>query len=80
MLKMNEDGTCTYYTGTHDMGNGSVTVQSQVVSNTLKIPMILHHHPGGRYRYLSLATGRLLQPRRIRGGQRGQEVFGVGGR
>lgn len=39
MLKMNEDGTCTYYTGTHDMGNGSVTVQSQVVSNTLKIPM-----------------------------------------
>lgn len=39
MLKMNEDGTCTYFTGTHDMGNGSVTAQTQVVSNVLKIPL-----------------------------------------
>ncbi|MBS5133900.1 MAG: molybdopterin-dependent oxidoreductase [Oscillospiraceae bacterium] len=39
MLKMNEDGTCTYFTGTHDMGNGSVTAQTQVVSNTLQIPL-----------------------------------------
>lgn len=39
MIKMNEDGTCVYYTGSHDMGNGSVTAQTQVVSNVLKIPL-----------------------------------------
>lgn len=39
MIKMNEDGTCTYFTGTHDMGNGSVTAQTQIVSNVLKIPL-----------------------------------------
>ena len=36
---MNEDGTLTYFTGTHDMGNGSVTAQTQVISNVLKIPL-----------------------------------------
>ena len=39
MIKMNEDGTCVYYTGSHDMGNGSVTAQLQVVSNVLKMPL-----------------------------------------
>ena len=39
MIKMNEDGTLTYFTGTHDMGNGSVTAQTQVISNTLKLPL-----------------------------------------
>ncbi len=38
MLKMNEDGTCVLYTGSHDMGNGSVTAQVQIISSVLKIP------------------------------------------
>lgn len=37
MIKMNEDGTCVYYSGSHDMGNGSITAQTQIVSHTLKI-------------------------------------------
>ncbi len=39
MLKMNEDGSCVLYTGTHDMGNGSVTTQTQIISSELKIPL-----------------------------------------
>ncbi|MEL7608247.1 MAG: molybdopterin cofactor-binding domain-containing protein [Bacillota bacterium] len=38
MLKMNEDGSCVLFTGTHDMGNGSVTMQLQIVSHELEIP------------------------------------------
>ncbi len=38
MLKMNEDGTCVLYTGSHDMGNGVVTAQVQIISSILKIP------------------------------------------
>ena len=38
MLKMNEDGSCVLYTGTHDMGNGSITMQMQVISHELEIP------------------------------------------
>lgn len=38
MLKMNEDGTCVLYTGSHDMGNGSVTAQTQIISSILQIP------------------------------------------
>lgn len=37
MVKMNEDGTCVLYTGSHDMGNGSVTAQIQIISSVLKI-------------------------------------------
>lgn len=36
-LKMNEDGSCILFTGTHDMGNASVTVQTQVVAEILDI-------------------------------------------
>ncbi len=39
MVKMNEDGSCVLYTGSHDMGNGSVTVQTQVVAEELKLPL-----------------------------------------
>lgn len=37
ILKMNEDGTATLFTGTHDMGNGSVTVQTQIIGEILGI-------------------------------------------
>lgn len=38
MLKMNEDGTLTMFTGVSDMGNGSNTVQRLLISETLGIP------------------------------------------
>ena len=37
ILKMNEDGSCILYSGTHDMGNGSLTVQAQIVAQVLDI-------------------------------------------
>jgi len=36
-LKVNEDGTFVLYTGTHDMGNGSVTVQTQMIASVLGV-------------------------------------------
>ena len=39
IIKMNEDGTAVMFTGVSDMGNGSVTTQTQVVSEILGIPM-----------------------------------------
>ncbi len=38
-LKMNEDGTVVMFTGNHDMGNGVVTLQVQMASGALGIPM-----------------------------------------
>ena len=35
---MNDDGTCVLHSGTHDMGNGQLMVQIQVVAETLGIP------------------------------------------
>ena len=37
ILKMNEDGSCILYSGTHDMGNGSLTVQAQIIAQVLDI-------------------------------------------
>lgn len=37
MLKMNEDGSLTMFTGVSDMGNGSNTTQRMIVSQTLGI-------------------------------------------
>lgn len=37
MLKMNEDGGVTLFTGTHDMGTGLVTVETQIVGEILGI-------------------------------------------
>ena len=37
ILKLNEDGTATLLTGVHDMGNGSVTAQIQLVAEVLGI-------------------------------------------
>lgn len=39
MLKMNEDGSLTMFTGVSDMGNGSNTLQMMLVSELLGIPM-----------------------------------------
>ena len=39
IIKMNEDGTATVYTGVSDMGNYTVTTQLQIVSDVLGIPM-----------------------------------------
>ncbi len=39
MAKCNEDGSVVLYTGSHDMGNGSITAQSAVLSEILKIPL-----------------------------------------
>ncbi len=36
-LKVNEDGTFVLYTGAHDMGNGSVSMQTQMVASILGI-------------------------------------------
>ena len=38
-LKMNEDGTVVFTTGTSDMGNGSVTTQCMLISEVLGIPL-----------------------------------------
>lgn len=38
VVKMNDDGTCVLHSGTHDMGNGQLMVQIQVVAETLGIP------------------------------------------
>lgn len=39
MLKMNEDGTCIYYTGSHDMGTDTLGMQMQIVSEVLGISL-----------------------------------------
>ena len=39
MLKMNEDGSCIYYTGSHDMGTDTLGMQMQIVSEVLGISM-----------------------------------------
>ncbi|MCC6147885.1 MAG: molybdopterin-dependent oxidoreductase [Anaerolineaceae bacterium] len=36
-LKVNEDGTFVLYTGTHDMGNGSVTMQTRMIASVLGV-------------------------------------------
>jgi CO/xanthine dehydrogenase Mo-binding subunit len=38
-LKINEDGTLVLYTGAHDMGNGSVSLQAQMVASVLDVPV-----------------------------------------
>lgn len=38
-MKMNEDGTIVFTTGTSDMGNGSVTTQCMMISEILGIPL-----------------------------------------
>ncbi len=39
MLKMNEDGSCILYTGSHDMGNDNVGMQMQIISKELGISL-----------------------------------------
>lgn len=39
MIKMNEDGSLTMFTGVSDMGNGSNTTQKMIISEVLQIPM-----------------------------------------
>lgn len=39
MVKMNEDGSCILYSGSHDMGNGNVSIQIQILSEILGISM-----------------------------------------
>lgn len=39
MLKMNEDGSCIYYTGSHDMGTDTLGMQMQIVSEVLGISL-----------------------------------------
>ncbi len=39
MLKMNEDGSCILYTGSHDMGTDTVGMQMQIVSEMIGIRM-----------------------------------------
>jgi CO/xanthine dehydrogenase Mo-binding subunit len=38
-VRMNEDDTVLLFTGSHDMGNGSVTVQKMIVSQELDVPL-----------------------------------------
>ena len=39
IIKMNEDGTVVLYTGSHEMGNSAITLQGQMVSEELGIPL-----------------------------------------
>lgn len=39
MLKMNDDGTVVLYSGSHDMGNASISLQMQMVSEVTGISM-----------------------------------------
>ena len=39
VLKMNDDGSCVLYTGSHEMGNASITTQKQMVAETLGVSM-----------------------------------------
>lgn len=39
ILKMNDDGSLVLYTGTHDMGNGSVTTQAMIVSELIGLDL-----------------------------------------
>lgn len=39
MVKMNEDGSCILYTGTHDMGNDAIGMQTQIISKELGISL-----------------------------------------
>ncbi len=40
-IRYNEDGSLVFHTPSHDMGNGSVTLQKMILSHELKIPMDL---------------------------------------
>lgn len=39
MIKMNEDGSCILFTGSHDMGNDNVGLQTEIVSEVLGISL-----------------------------------------
>lgn len=39
MIKMNEDGSCILYTGSHDMGTDTVGMQMQILSEVTGIPL-----------------------------------------
>lgn len=39
VLKMNDDGSCVLFSGSHEMGNASITMQKQMVSEVLGLPM-----------------------------------------
>jgi CO/xanthine dehydrogenase Mo-binding subunit/Pyruvate/2-oxoacid:ferredoxin oxidoreductase delta subunit len=39
VIKMNDVGSCVLHTGTHDMGNGALIAQMQVISEELGIPL-----------------------------------------
>lgn len=39
MLKMNEDGSCILYTGSHDMGTDTIGMQMQIISEVTGITM-----------------------------------------
>ncbi len=38
-ITVNEDGSVLFFTGTHDMGNGSVTVQKMIIAEELRVPI-----------------------------------------
>ncbi len=40
-IRINEDGSVVFFTGSHDMGNGSVTVQKMIISEELSVPLEL---------------------------------------
>lgn len=39
MLKMNEDGSCILYSGSHDMGNDNIGIQTAIISEVLGISL-----------------------------------------
>lgn len=39
IIKMNDDGSCVMYTGTHEMGQGALTIQKQSLAEILDIPL-----------------------------------------
>ena len=39
VLKMNDDGSCVLFSGSHEMGNAAITLQKQIVSEVLGLQM-----------------------------------------
>lgn len=47
MIKMNEDASCVVYTGTHEMGQSTITAQMQAISEILRMPMEMIEYVSG---------------------------------
>ncbi|MEL7567350.1 MAG: molybdopterin cofactor-binding domain-containing protein [Dehalobacterium sp.] len=47
MIKMNDDASCIFYTGTHEMGHATITAQAQAIAEILHMPMEMIDYVSG---------------------------------